>query len=202
MRVVSTILLLLVAGPVLLTAQESLSSSASATTVVTAPALPTVVGGFRLSETGIFHDPMLGTHYRYRQGRNLTATVAVQPALTLERTPADSEYIITRATHSFRTLPNTTPGGIPSFDIVYDAPDSMVIGSRTVPGHVVAARVRRGAGERYEAWYIYVLGSQYVRVMVQSVGTGAAAVDSEAVRQQVEDFVRAVVPAVATTCRL
>jgi hypothetical protein len=160
------------------------------------------VGGFRLSETSIFDDAMLGTHYSYGLGRNLYATVAVQPSLTLERTAATADYIISRSAQSFRTLPRTTPGGIPSFEIVRDTPDTLVIGSRTVPGHIVAAKVRRGSAERYEAWYIYFLGSRYVRVMAQSLGTSAAAPDSEVVRHQIEEFVRSVVPTVASTWRL
>ena len=202
MRVVPVILLLLTSGHISLVAQQSPSASASGSPTVSAPALPKAVGGFRLSETSIFDDAMLGTHYSYGLGRNLYATVAVQPSLTLERTPATAEYILSRAAQSFRTLPRTTPGGIPSFEIVHDSPDTLVIGSRTVPGHIVAAKVRRGSGERYEAWYIYFLGSRFVRVMAQSLGTSTAAPDSEAVQRQIKEFVRSVVPAVVSNWQL
>lgn len=197
-----TVLLLLTSGQAPLGAQQPAPEPTSRSTAVSAPSLPTPFGGFRLLETRIFADTMLGTHYSYGLGRHMHATVAVQPSLTLDRTPATAEYIVTRAAQSFRTLPHTTPGGIPRFEIVSDTQDTLVTGSGEYPGHIVGAKVNRGAGDRYEAWHIYFLGSRYVRVMVRSLNNYTDDPDREAVRQQVENFVRSVVPAVAAAWQL
>lgn len=174
------------------------NSTAGRSGTVSAPALPTAVGNFRLSETTIFDDPMLGVNYSYSFGRSLHVDVAVQPARTLEGGAATADYIVNLAVRSFRTLSRTTPGGTQDFTIVRDTADTLLIGSRVVPGHIVAARSRRGSTERYDAWYIYVLGDRYIRVMVQNMGTGAAGPDSQAMREEIEQFVRMIVPSVAS----
>jgi hypothetical protein len=174
------------------------NSTAGRSGTVSAPALPKAVGNFRLSETSIFDDPLLGVNYSYSFGRSLHVTVAVQPARTLEGGAATADYIVNRAAQSFRTLPRTTPGGTQDFTIVRDTADTLLIGSRVVPGHIVAAQIRRGSAERYDAWYIYVLGDRYIRVMVQNMGTGAAGPDSQAMREEIEQFVRLIVPSVAS----
>ena len=172
------------------------NSTAGRSGTVSAPALPKAVGNFRLSETSIFDDPLLGVNYSYSFGRSLIVTVAVQPARTLEGGAATADYIVNRAAQSFRTLPRTL--GTQDFTIVRDTADTLLIGSRVVPGHIVAARSRRGSAERYDAWYIYVLGDRYIRVMVQNMGTGAAGPDSQAMREEIEQFVRLIVPSVAS----
>lgn len=171
------------------------NSTAGRSGTVSAPALPNAVGNFRLSETIIFDDPMLGVNYSYNFGRSLHVDVAVQPARTLEGGAATADYIVNLAARSFRTLPRTL--GIEDFTIVRDTADTLLMGSRVVPGHIVAARSRRGSAERYDAWYIYVLGDRYIRVMVQNTGTGAAGPDSQAMREEIEQFVRLIVPSVA-----
>jgi len=174
------------------------NSTAGRSGTVSAPALPKAIGNFRLSETIIFDDPMLGVNYSYNFGRSLHVDVAVQPARTLEGGAATADYIVNLAVRSFRTLSRTTPGGTQDFTIVRDTADTLLIGSRVVPGHIVAARSRRGSAERYDAWYIYMLGDRYIRVMVQNVGTGAAGPDSQAMREEIEQFVRLIVPSVAS----
>jgi hypothetical protein len=175
------------------------NSTAGRSGTVSAPALPKAVGNLRLSETSIFDDPMLGVNYRYSFGRSLHVDVAVQPARTLEGGAATADYIVNLAAQSFRTLSRTTPGGTQDFTIVRDTADTLLIGSRVVPGHIVAAQIRRGSSaERYHAWYIYVLGDRYIRVMVQNMGTGAAGPDSQAMREEIEQFVRLIVPSVAS----
>ena len=196
MRLVCCLVIALMLGPSALVAQQPPSAAESQT--VTAPALPQKLGPFKLSETVIYEDPLLGTLYKYFQGRMSHVYVAVQPALTLEKTPATPEYLISRAVASFKGIHRTTPDGPGTVEIVQDTPDTLVIGSRTFPGHVVAAIERRGTRAQYSVWYIYALGSRYVRVMG---GNSDTTIPIEKVQQEIEAVRRSAVSAVVSAWR-
>lgn len=156
----TALLLLLAAGALPAAAQP-----AAAPAAVSAPALPHTVGIFRLYATTVHADSMIGVNYTYTLGRNLTATVAVHPSPTLQGQPATADSVLAGAVGSFkRNLPPGTAGG--RVALLRDEPDTLVVGTRVAPGHVVAAY----AGRRARVWHVYFLGSRYVRVMGEVTG--------------------------------
>ena len=153
--------------------------------VVSAPALPTEAGAYRLVSTRIHTDSLLGTWYEYAAGRDRRFTVMVQPSLGVDHRTATAADVIARAARSFRSARADRPAG----EFVRDQPDTLAVGSRTLPGHVVAAVERAEAAERLVALHVYHLGSRYVRV--QGTLTGGRAELAAA-----SGFVRSIVPAV------
>ncbi|MBB4634751.1 hypothetical protein [Longimicrobium terrae] len=187
--------LLMLAPAVPLAAQPASPTASGAT--ISAPAVPATLAGLRLSETSIFTNPQQGTQYRYVDGVNLYIDVAVQASPTQVETAGSAAFIINRGVEGFKRLPETTPGGIPRFQVVLDSAYSASLGLRTVPAHVVAARLQRGPQQRYEAWYFFVSGPRYVRVMVNSIGTSTVPEDAPEVRRRVDLFMEALLPALS-----
>lgn len=183
-RTAALLLLLAVSAP------PAPAQPAATPAVVSAPALPHLVGRFRLYATTIHADSMIGVNYTYTLGRNLTATVAVHPSLTLQGQPAMADSVLAGVVGSFkRNLPPGTAGG--RVALLRDRPDTLVVGTRVVPGHVVAAY----AGRRVRVWYVYFLGSRYVRVMGEVTGPIGV---PEQPADVLDAFARQVVPLVAT----
>ncbi len=165
--------------------------------------MPTQVSGFRLSETRIHEDPRVGTWYTYLfGGRRVTANVAVQPAVTPSGEPIPADSVLATAVRQIRGLPRTADSTLMTYTFVRDAADTLVLGSRRLPGHVITARVRQQGRDYDRAWHIYFLGDRYVRVMSNISATGVPESRTEADRQQLATFVREVLPAVISAWRL
>lgn len=195
MRAFSLCLVLLLLSSGVGSAQESPPHARPES--VRAPTMPREVSGFRLSETRIHEDPKVGTWYTYLfGGRRVTANVAVQPTFTPggEAIPADT--VLARAVRQIRNLSRTADSTLMTYTFVRDSPDTLVLGSRRLPGHVLTARVRQQGRDYDRSWHIYFLGTRYVRVMSNISASGVAESRTEADRQQLNAFVRAVLPAV------
>jgi hypothetical protein len=160
---------------------------------VSAPALPGNVGSYELTETRIFADSMLGTWHSYSRGRDRRIDVMVQPSLTLERHPATAQDITARAVSSFKSV-RTGRAGPTEFALVVDRRDSVTLGARTFPGHVVAAIARGQNAERMTVLHVYYLGARYVRIVTMIPG-GAG--EDEAAR-----VVEQMLPALIASWRL
>lgn len=201
MRMGSIFLLLLVFSSAAGTAQEP--SPPVRSDSVHAPTMPGHVSGFRLSETRIHADPQVGTWYTYLLGgRRVTANVAVQPTVTPGGESIAPDSVLARAVRQIKTLPQQTDSTLMNYTFIRDEPDTLVLGSRRLPGHVIAARVRQQGRDYYRAWHIYLLGSRYVRVMTNISMTGVPVSRTAADQKQLAAFVRDVVPAVLAAWQL
>jgi hypothetical protein len=147
------------------------AATPSSAPTATVRAVPTQVGAYRLVEQRRLQAPPgvsdAGMVYRFRDTSAVYLSVFVYPVSpeAAQRNADPAAQVRAEGEKFLEILPIQAQRGIyTSYHVLATRPDSVTVGSLTVPGHMAAASTLRRGQREVELQYVHLIGNTFVKV--------------------------------------